>query len=420
MVSEEESAPPWSCQEEGYSRGLAFSRKSDSLFSPPPSPRIFSPMSRLRFLPLIALLCFVRLAAADHPVLPLGSALPDFKLPGVDGRTYSPENFSKAEVLAVVFTSNHCPTAQLYEERVKKLVSDFTPRNVAFVAINPNHPAAVRLDEMAWTDLDDTYEAMKIRARDRAFNYPYLDDGEKQETAQKFGAVATPHIFIFDRNRRLRFEGRIDDSERPALVKEQTARLAIEALLAGKEPPVTKTKVFGCSLKWREKSDDNKRWLDKVAKEPVTLETANNAKLKELIANKDSGKVRILAFWSPANQPSVAQFDEVINTNLRFRNRDCEVITVAVEKPAEEQNLRGFLQHHHASTQNFITATADAKEVAQAINPSWNGVLPHVVIVNTDGKVLYEQSGATDFLALRRALLPALDAAAPWPASGKG
>jgi len=130
--------------------------------------------------------------------------------------------------------------------------------------------------------------------------------------------------------------------------------------------------------------------------------------------------VRILAFWSPANQPSVSQFDEVINHNLRFRNRDCEVITVAVEKPAEEQNLRGFLQHHHASTQNFITTTSDAKQVAQAISPSWNGVLPHVVVINVDGKVLYEQSGATDFLALRRALLPALDAAAPWPANGKG
>ena len=398
---------------------LAFFQKPTSLFiaSFPIRPPI---MTRSLLLPaLLGLLAFTRLTAAEHPTLALGSSLPDFKLKGVDDRTYTPADFDKAEILVVVFTSNHCPTAQLYEERLKRLVTDFEPRNVAFVAINPNHPASVRLDEMAWTDLDDTFESMKIRAKHHIFNYPYLDDGDKQETAQKFGAIATPHVFIFDRSRHLRFQGRIDDSERPSLVKEQTTREAIEALLAGKEPRVTKTKVFGCSIKWREKTDENQRWLAKVAKEPVTLATVDEAGLKDLRANQGTGKVRLIALWSPTIQPSVAQFDQLVEHNLRFRNREFEVVTVAAEKAAEQDNVRAFLQRHHASMKNYIASFAEVREVAKAFNPASNGTLPQVVVVNPDGKVLYEQTGPTDFLALRRALLPALDATAPWPANGK-
>ena len=377
-------------------------------------------MSRsLLLIAVFGLLAFTRLTAADHPTLALGSPLPDFKLKGVDDRTYTPADFDKAEILVVVFTSNHCPTAQLYEERLKRLVTDFEPRNVAFVAINPNHPASVRLDEMAWTDLDDTFESMKVRAKHHIFNYPYLDDGEKQETAQKFGAIATPHVFVFDRSRHLRFEGRIDDSERPSLVKEQTTRDAIEALLAGKGPRVTKTKVFGCSIKWREKTDENRRWLEKVAKEPVALSSVDEAALKDLRTNQSSGKVRLIALWSPANQPSVAQFDQLVEHNLRFRNREFEVITVAAEKSAEQDNVRAFLQRHHASMKNLIASFADAREVARSFNPASNGTIPQVVLLSPERKVLYEQTGPTAFLALRRALLPALDATAPWLANGK-
>ena len=212
-------------------------------------------MRRALILQSVFVIAFQGLLAQgpDHPTLRLGSPAPDFNLPGTDGRTWSLKDFAEAKVLAVIFTCNHCPTAQAYEGRIKKLVAEYRPRGIAFVAINPNHAESVRLDELGYTDLDDRFESMKTRAADRRFNFPYLDDGPTEAVARLYGPVATPHVFVFDAARRLRFQGRIDDSEREDLVKNSDTRNALEALLAGGEPPVTETRVFGCSIKWAER-----------------------------------------------------------------------------------------------------------------------------------------------------------------------
>src|SRR5882672_11249493 len=227
-----------------------------------------------RFFLLALLLDLVGAVAAaepSYPTLPLGSQAPDFKLPGADGKTWRLKDFSKPKVLVVIFTCNHCPTAQAYEERIKQLVTDYKPRGVGFVAINPNSPAGVRLDELGYTDLDDTLDAMKIRAKHHAFNFPYLDDGPTEKAARQYGPVATPHVFIFDKDRKLRYQGRIDNNEREELVKTRDTRDALDALLAGKQPPIAETKVFGCSTKWDFKAEANQRWIEKVRKEPVTV-----------------------------------------------------------------------------------------------------------------------------------------------------
>src|SRR5262249_13193549 len=111
--------------------------------------------------------------AADPPglkTLAIGVKAPDFRLPGVDGKTYSLADFSDSKVLVVIFTCNHCPTAQAYEQRISQLVSDYGDKGVAVVAISPNNPAAVRLDELGYTDLGDSFEDMKIRAKDHKFS----------------------------------------------------------------------------------------------------------------------------------------------------------------------------------------------------------------------------------------------------------
>jgi thiol-disulfide isomerase/thioredoxin len=356
-----------------------------------------------------------RAVAVDHPVLPLGSPLPDFKLPGIDGHDYTPADFAKAEVLVMVFTCNHCPTAQAYEERLKQLVKDYQPRNVALFAINANHADAVRLDEMGYTDVGDTFAEMKVRAQHKGFNFPYADDGPTQAIVQKFGAVATPHIFIFDRSRHLRYQGRIDDSEREDLIKHRDTRDAIEALLAGHEPTVTQTKVFGCSLKWAEKVDDNQRWREKVAAEPVTVTKADAAALRELRANAGTGKVRLVNVWATWCGPCVSEFDELVEQNLRFRHRDFEMVTLAAQFPDEEPKVLKFLQQKHASTRNLIYGITDKYAMIEALDPEWGGALPYTLLIGADGKVLYRESGSIDFLALRRAIVPALNALAPWP-----
>jgi peroxiredoxin len=199
-------------------------------------------------------------APPDLKTLEIGAMAPDFKLPGVDGRAYTLADFADAKVLAVVFTCNHCPTAQAYEDRLIKMHSDYKDRGVALVAISPNDAEAVRLDELGYTDLGDSLEDMKVRAKDRKFTFPYLYDGETQKASAAYGVLATPHVFIFDRERKLRYVGRVDDSE-VKTVKSHDARNAIDALLAGKPVPVEKTRVFGCSTKWADKREDAKKSL---------------------------------------------------------------------------------------------------------------------------------------------------------------
>jgi len=182
---------------------------------------------------------------SKYPPLAIGSKAPDFNLRGVDGKDYSLKDFANAKLLVIVFTCNHCPTAQAYQDRIKQLVIDYKPKGVALVAINPNSTAGVRLDELGYTDLDDTLESMKIRATHKNFNFPYLDDGPTESVSKQYGPIATPHAFIFDQQRVLRYQGRIDDNERENLVKSRDTRAALDALLEGKEPPVKQTKVFG-------------------------------------------------------------------------------------------------------------------------------------------------------------------------------
>ncbi len=140
-----------------------------------------------------------------HPALAIGAAAPDFALPGVDGKTHKLSDYAKAKVLAVVFQCNTCPVSQLYEGRIEKLFKDYSTKGVALVAINPNNPDSVRLDEESYSDVTDSLDDMKARAEFRHFDYPYLYDGEKQTVAMKYGPTATPEIFIFDQSRKLQY-----------------------------------------------------------------------------------------------------------------------------------------------------------------------------------------------------------------------
>jgi thiol-disulfide isomerase/thioredoxin len=366
-------------------------------------------------LPAVLALCISLGDEPHYPVMPLGTAAPDFSLPGVDGRTYTLADFASAKVLCVIFTCTHCPTAQAYEERIKAIAADYGPKGAAVVCISPNSPSGVRLDELGYTDVGDTLEDMRIRAKHHAFNFPFLYDGETEAVSKLFGPVATPHVFIFDGARKLRFAGRIDDSEREDLVKSRDARAALDALLRGEVPAVAQTKVFGCSTKWDYKAESNLKWMEKVRGEAVSVTAAKADELKALRANEGTGKLRLINLWATWCGPCVAEFDELIETNLRFRHRDFELVTVAAQFPDEQPQVLKFLRKHHASTRNLLFGEIDKYKMMESIDPEWDGGLPFTLLVAPDGKVIYRHAGEVDFLELRRKIVPALNAITPWP-----
>lgn len=158
-------------------------------------------MSRTAYFTASVLLIAQAAFAEGPETLPIGSKAIDFSLPGVDGKTYSLKDFASSKLLVLIFTCNHCPTAQAYEDRIKQFVVDYASKGVAIVAISPNDPLSVRLDEMGYTDVGDSFDDMKIRAKDKQFNFPYLYDGETSALSMKYGPQATPHVFIFDHDR---------------------------------------------------------------------------------------------------------------------------------------------------------------------------------------------------------------------------
>ncbi len=185
-------------------------------------------------------------------------------MPGVDGKVHKSSEYGGTKVLAVVFESNHCPVSQLYESRIEKIYEDYRRKGVTLVAINPNNPKAVRLNELGYTDVTDSLPEMKLRAAFRGIAWPYLYDGETQALSMKFGAVATPHIFLFDQDRKLRYQGRIDDNQREELVKTHDARDALDAMLEGRPVAVAETRAFGCTTKWMSKSQDVTQEWEKI------------------------------------------------------------------------------------------------------------------------------------------------------------
>ena len=349
----------------------------------------------------------------DFPTLPLGSKAPAFNLPGVDGRNYTLNDFTDARILVVVFTCNHCPTAQYYQGRIKQIVTDYENKGVALVAIMPNDPKSVRLDELGWTDLGDSFGEMKIRAKEQQFNFPYLYDGETESVARAYGPVATPHVFVFDAERKLRYVGAIDNSQRIENVTKNYLRDALDALLDGKEPPITETKAIGCSIKWAGKENLVKAYLEKLDEEPVSISKADTTDLQALRRN-DSGKFRLINFWATWCPPCVAEFDDLVTVNRMYRHRDFELVTVSINTPDEENQVLEFLKKEHASNRNLIFASNDTEQLMNAFDPQWQGAVPYTVLIDPEGKIIYHEVGSVDILAVRRAIQKGMNERKPW------
>ena len=174
--------------------------------------------------------------------MPLATPAPPFSLPGVDGKTYSLDSFADAELLVVVFTCNHCPYAKACEDRLIEIQRDYRDRGVELVAINPNDAEKYP---------DDSFEKMKERAASKGFNFPYLRD-ESQEVARAYDAACTPDIFVFDRDRNLVYNGRIDDNwQEPEKVTRRDLREVLDAALEGRTVDFEHVPSMGCSIKWK-------------------------------------------------------------------------------------------------------------------------------------------------------------------------
>lgn len=379
----------------------------------------------LTFLALVALSTAPLIAAEKAPslldksgnpagfrALAIGDAAPDFALPGIDGKTHRLADFSRPDVLMVLFTSNHCPTSHGIEERLKKLRNDYRGRSFGLVVINPNHPDGLSANELGYGEYGDSFEEMKPYAEKNGWDFPYLYDGDKQLTARAYGCLATPHVFLFDRARTLRYAGAFDDSRYPQeeTVNKHYVRDALEAMFGGRPVAVEMTKPFGCSTKWREKRAGHVATESSWTKIPVNLDKIDAAGIAALRANPTE-KYRLINVWATWCAPCVEEFPALVAISRKFDLREFELITVSMDDPKHEAKALAFLQTQGAGltkrkqtsvdkegrrTNHYLYTGASQDALGAALDPEWPGPLPHTVLVAPGGKIVWRHNGVID------------------------
>jgi peroxiredoxin len=356
--------------------------------------------------------------------LQIGDAAPDFSLLGIDGKTYSLADFKDDPVLIVIFLSNHCPVSHAADSRFVPFVASLAGKGVGVIAINPNSVEGLRIEELGYAKYSDSYDEMKLYAKERGFNFPYAYDGGHQVAAKAYGCLCTPHMFVFDRDRRLRYAGRFDDSQvaDPASVHATDGANAVAALLAGAPVPVEMTRPFGCSTKWQTKRDSvaegNEAWKNL----PVGLEPVDAAGVAALASNP-TNRLRVINVWATWCVPCVEEFPGLVLLSRRLEIRDFDLITLSVDVPADQPKALQFLEREHAAvppgakaavakqgrtTNNFIYTGPAGDALAQALDPKWPGGYPYTVVIAPGGEILYRNAGALDVTDLQSRVIDRL------------
>jgi len=353
--------------------------------------------------------------------LQIGDAAPEFSLLGIDDKTHTLAEYKDAKFFMVAFLSNHCPSSHAIEARLKKLYTETKGKGLVLVAINPNSPDGLSIDELGYSKYNDGFDDMKKYAVERGFDFPYLYDGETQAIAKAYGCLATPHIFIFDADRKLRYKGRFDDSqyEDAATVKSPDARNAVEALLAGQTVPEPITKPHGCSTKWLSKKGTVAEKMEKWNKTPVDVAPIDAAGVAALVKN-GTKKVRLFNVWATWCGPCVAEFPELVTTARKFGLRDFEFISISADDPKDTAKVKAFLEKRGAgltdklkktviaegrTTNSYVFSGTSTDDLMKALDPQWPGGIPHTVLVGPNGEVIWRHNGALDGEELRTKVL---------------
>ena len=368
-----------------------------------------------------ASLTFSATAAPQNvTTLEIGASAPDFSLPSTDGKTYTLNSFKDAKYLVAVFTCNHCPDAIAARGKLDQFAKDYADKGVELVAISSASMAGVQIWENAYSKYDDDFESMKAVAKEYKLSHPYLYDGETQTATIAYGAVATPHVFIFGPERKLVYQGHFDDGKRnPGPAKNQTVIDTMDALLAGKPVAEAKTRVFGCSTKWKGKSELVEQYNKQWNALPVSVE-AIDIELATKLAKNDTGKMRLINLWSTSCGPCVAEFPMLVDSYQRHALRPFDLITISIDPKENADSVSGFIKEQHLplakwtkksvaatgrATNNFHYRGDDLEALANAIDPKWQGPIPHTLLIAPGGEVVWRKTGGLDEQELRDVLI---------------
>jgi thiol-disulfide isomerase/thioredoxin len=336
--------------------------------------------------------------------LDIGSDAPDFQLTGIDNKIYTLSDFNASKVLVILFTDNVCSTSQAYEDRFIKLCKEYSAEKVSFVAINSNYQPAIAMEEMSYTDLGNTFEEMKIRAKEKSFPFPYLFDADIQKAAVLYGPTNVPHVFVFDDKRKLRYQGRIDNIENPYLQPtDKECKNAIDAILSGMPIKKPVTKPFGCPIKWKSDTISKIKIDDQWNKKTVRLLNISKSGIEKVLNNFSPGL--LILYLRPFSLNNDSILINLINIHRMYNNRGVELINFCYGNDKNKNQITNLLSNNHAAVKNYFINDENLKIINNMLDYPWKNEKHEIILIETGGNVIERFSEDIDFYLLKKLII---------------
>ncbi len=311
----------------------------------------------------------------------IGRPAPDFRLKDLNGKLHELKDY-RGKTTVIGFISARCPVSNAYQDRVRALAEEYNQKGVVFIGINSSS--------------DEALDEIRSHAAASRFKFTILKD-EGSVIADAYAAERTPTVYVVDAEGVLRYQGRIDNSQNPRMVRRGDLREALNQILAGKPVSVAETKAMGCLIK---RSQNKPRpALAKVsqiaADEPEVglLKPAGYAGLLK----QSEGKILIVNFWATWCGPCVAEFPEFVAIDTKYRDRGLRVIGISADETAEiKTKVVPFLKQQKARYENFVQDVEDPQDMIDVVNKDWSGTLPATFVYGKAGKPIYTRFGIID------------------------
>jgi hypothetical protein len=339
---------------------------------------------------IFVLLVLVSTPLANCQSLEPFDQMPEFSLRGVDGKIYTKEFFKDKDLLAVVFLSNHCRVSQIFQKTLIKLTNTFQEKKIGIMAISPNYEEAILPDELAYSDLGDSFVEMQKRAFRMKYNFIYLFDGDKQVFTQKVGVKITPTVYIFNKKRQLIYIGRIGNHETPEKIETSDLYKTLMSNLNNDEGKFKRTKVFGTSIKYIDDLVLAEQVRMRYANETIKIVSTDDRKLKFYI-NHLTGKPKLFYVWKVTDKEPRENLITISGLYKIFRKRGLKVITVCVAEENTKEKALDLLKQAQLSSTNFVVSGKNISPLTTIMPNDIKRITPFYRLLSSDGKM--QESG---------------------------
>ncbi len=331
-----------------------------------------------------------------------GNTYPSFNLEATDGKKYHQNQFKEKEFVCIILYSNHCKISQSFEGLIKEISEYLVLENSILLLVSPNNENALLPDELAYSDVGDSLKEMRVRSKDRNFEFPYLYDGTEQSISNQLSAKSTPHAFLFNKARNLVYSGRIGDYNEPKNLKKSDLFQTYRNTRNLAHVNQVTTKVHGTAIKTKEDIFIANEVRRRYSEESVKIRPINQQTLKFFL-KYNLGKTTLFYLWSVKDESSRENLLILSETYKIFRKRGLKLFTINVDKDLKEIELQ--LENSQLSASNFILPGNEISPLVRYIPNNTTKVTPLTLLFSKEQQTLLSKIGSIDSLNLKRLIL---------------